>query len=373
MVNTDQSERQKQILRTSFIGIGANILLVIFKALVGAAANSIALILDAVNNLSDVLSSVVTVIGTKLAAKKPDKKHPYGHGRAEYMSQLIVAAIVLYAGITAVIESVKKIIYPEPADHTFVSLIVIGAAIAIKIFLGLYFRKKGKETESGALVASGTDALSDAVISVSVFVSALVYMITGFSIEAYVGVLISLFILKAGFEIISEAVDEMIGHRPDSQLAKDIRKTIAAVDDVKGVYDLIIHNYGPGRHLASAHIEVDSTLTADRIDVITRSIQRQVYEKHGVIMTAVGIYSKNTGDSKAAKLRDEISKIVMSFDGVLQIHGFFLDEGSGNISFDVVIDFLLEREEIYSELVKKISDSYPDYHFTINLDNDMSD
>ena len=192
MNNTN--DRNKIIIRTSIIGIAANLFLVAFKAVVGLLANSIAVILDAVNNLSDAVSSVITILGTRLAGRKPDADHPYGHGRYEYLSAMVVSAIVIYAGVTAFVESVKKIIYPEMPDYSAVSLIIIGGAVIVKFFLGRYVKSVGKRINSNSLVSSGSDALFDAVLSLSVFVSAVIYISTGLSLEAYVGVLISIFI-----------------------------------------------------------------------------------------------------------------------------------------------------------------------------------
>lgn len=372
MNNQDSKLREKTIVRTSIVGIAANIVLVIFKAIVGLMANSIAVILDAVNNLSDALSSVITIIGTKLAGKAPNKKHPYGYGRIEYMSQIIVAALVLYAGITSAVESVKKIISPEPADYSTVSIIIIAAAIVVKLLLGVYVRKKGREVNSGSLEASGTDAFFDAVLSGSVLLSAVIYLLSGIGLEAYVGVIIAVFIVKSGIEMILSAVDEMLGLRAEGELTKSIRKTIAESEGVHGVYDLIIHNYGPDRFLASAHIEVVDTMTAYEIDALTREIQKNVYLNHSVIMTAIGIYSINTND-EAAKIRTDIRDIVMSYDGVLQFHGFYIDLKKKSITFDVIIDFAADRDRIYSEISAQITERYPDYDIRITLDSDISD
>ena len=198
--------REQIIVRTSYVGIAVNILLAAFKAIVGLASHSIAVVLDAVNNLSDALSSVITILGAKLAGKKPDRKHPLGHGRIEYISAMIVSAIVLYAGITSLVESVKKIIEPDEVSYTTISLVIIGVAVVAKILLGRYVKAKGESVGSGALVASGTDAMSDAILSFAVLVTALVYTFTGISLEAYVGVIISIFIIKAGIEMISDTI-----------------------------------------------------------------------------------------------------------------------------------------------------------------------
>jgi len=203
-------ERERVIVRTSIIGIVANVLLVAFKAVVGLASNAIAIVLDAVNNLTDALSSVITIIGAKLAGKRANRAHPLGYGRYEYLSALVIVAIVLYAGITSLIESVRKIIEPELADYSAVTLIVVAAAVVVKIVLGRYVSAKGRQVGSGSLVASGKDALFDAAISASVLAAALIYLATGVSLEAYVGVLISIVIVKAGIDMLRETLDDIL-------------------------------------------------------------------------------------------------------------------------------------------------------------------
>ena len=222
---TEQSKtisREKTIVKTGIIGIVANVLLASFKALVGLSVHSTAMVLDAVNNFSDVLSSLVTIIGTKIASKKPDKKHPLGHGRVEYLAQMIIAALIIYAGITALWESIKKIIEPVEAEHSAASLAVISVAIVVKVFLGLYVREQGKKAKSDLLISSGTDALFDAILSMAVLISAVILILFKFNIEAYVSVIISVFILKAGIEIIIEAVDDMLGHRVETEYKKGL-------------------------------------------------------------------------------------------------------------------------------------------------------
>ena len=219
-----KDDREKTVIKTSIISILANIVLAGFKAFVGLLASSIAIVSDAVNNLSDALSSIITIIGTKLAGKAPNKKHPYGYGRIEYMTSLIVSAIVLYAGVTALIESIKKIIHPEVADYSMVTLVIVIAGIIVKFILGLYVKKKGKDVNSDSLVASGSDAFNDAILSISVLASAIIYLIFNISLEAYVGILLSIFIIKSGIELIKESVDNMLGIRVESELAKNIKK-----------------------------------------------------------------------------------------------------------------------------------------------------
>ena len=366
--------REKVVIKTSIISIISNIVLAGFKAFVGFLANSIAIISDAINNLSDALSSIITIVGTKLAGKDPDREHPYGHGRIEYMTSLIVSAIVLYAGITALVESVKKIINPEVADYSVITLIILIAGIIVKFALGIYVKKKGKDVNSDSLVASGADAFNDALLSISVLASAIIYMIFDISLEAYVGVLLSIFIIRAGIELIKESVDNMLGVRVESSLAKSIKKEITKENEVQGAYDLVLNDYGPDKYLGSVHIEVNDTLSVADIDKISRRITRTILEKYGVILHTIGVYSVNTKDKKIIDAKKEITKIVFSHKGILQMHGFYLDDKEKTISFDIIIDFKIKnREEVYKEIYDEVKNKYKDYKLDITLDIDVSD
>ena len=366
--------RDQIIIRTSIIGIIANVFLAAFKAVVGLLANSIAVVLDAVNNLSDVLSSVITIIGTRLAKKQPDRKHPCGHGSAEYLSSTIISVIVLYAGITSLVESVKKIIHPETPDYSTVSLLIIAVAVAVKIFLGLFFKKKGKEADSDSLVNSGQDALLDSVISASTLVAAIIYVASGASLEAYLGVIISVVIIRSGIEMLRDAISRIIGERADSDLTRELKKTICDVEGVRGAYDLIVHDYGPDRIMASVHIEVPDYFTADQIDVLAREIMQKVFATHHVILTAVGIYSHNTSNDEVIALQEEIRRMATSQEYVLQIHGFYMDPVKKTLRFDVVVDFAApDRQAVYTDLVKKVQALCPDYTLAVALDSDIAD
>ena len=368
------SERERVIVRTSVIGIVANVVLVVFKAIVGLAANSIAIVLDAVNNLTDALSSVITIIGAKLAGKKPDRDHPLGHGRYEYLSAMVIVAIVLYAGINSLVESVRKIIEPELPDYTMVTLVIVAAAVIVKVLLGRYVSAKGKQVDSGSLVASGKDALFDAAISTSVLAAAIIYLLTGVSLEAYVGVVISIVIIKAGYDMLRETLDDILGHRPDAELSMGIKRTVCADPDVLGAYDLLLESYGPDLTIASIHVEVLDTMTAAQIDAMTRRLQAAVYEEHRIALATVGIYSRNTSNDEVAEMRSAITRVVMEHEGVLQMHGFFVDVERKNVSFDLIIDFETpDRDDLYAHIVQDVKELYPDYDYQITLDRDLSD
>ena len=366
-------DREKIIVRTSIIGIVANVFLAGFKAVIGVITNSIAVTLDAVNNLSDALSSVITIIGAKLANKKPDKKHPLGYGRIEYLSALIVAAIVLYAGITALVESVKKIIHPEAADYSIVSLVIIAVAVVVKILLGRYVKAQGEKASSHALIDSGADATFDAILSFSVLASAIIFLTTGLSLEAYVGVVISLFIIKSGIEMIVETLNEILGQRADAETTRKIKAILTEEPEVRGAYDLILTNYGPDKNLGSVHLELPDTMTIEEFDTLTRKVQHRVYYDTGVILTGIGAYSYNTSNEEVAAIRNTVQETVMAHDWALQLHGFYIDMAAKEMRFDVVTSFDVDPDESIRLLTEEIQELYPDYKIHILHDVDVSD
>ena len=367
------ADRNQVIIKTSVIGILTNILLSAFKAAVGILSHSIAVTLDAVNNLSDALSSIITIIGTKLASRLPDRKHPLGHGRIEYLSAMIVSGIVLYAGITALVASVKKIITTEKADYTPVSLLIIAVAIAVKLVLGRYVKGQGERVNSGSLIASGSDATFDAILSASVLGSAIIYLASGVSLEAYVGVIIAIFIIKSGIVMIRETLSEILGERADSELTKKIKSLLTEVPEVRGAYDLFVHSYGPDRNYASVHVELPDTMTVQEVDKLTRKLEMRVYRETGVILTGVGVYSYNTSGGPAAEIQNDVRKRVLSHDWALQLHGFYLDEEEKSMRFDVVMSFDIAPREGLAILCKEIQEAYPEYTLQIVPDVDISD
>ena len=282
-----------------------------FKTVIGLLSNSIAIVLDAVNNISDAGSSVITIVGTKLAGKAPDKKHPFGHGRIEYLSAMMIAVIILYAGTTSLIESVKQIIRPEIPDYNPTSLIIIAVAVVVKIFLGAYVKKVGQKVKSDSLVNSGADATLDAVISFSILVAAVVFMIFGLALEAYLGAVISVIIIKSGIEMLRGTISQLLGEQNDIEVARAIQKTVMGFKNVLGVYDLILNNYGPNRWNGSLHIEVPDTLSVVDLDQLLREISVKVVKEHRVLLTAIGVYSVNTKDEHVIKIQKKLKEVAL--------------------------------------------------------------
>ena len=369
------ASREKIIVQTSIIGIAANVALAAFKAVVGLLSNSIAVILDAVNNLSDAISSIITIAGTKLSNRAADREHPFGHGRIEYITTTVIAAIIMYAGISSLIESVKGILNPETPEYSTTSLVIIAVAVVVKIVLGRFVQARGRRVHSDTLIASGSDALFDAILSTSVFAAALIFTFTKISLEAYVGVVISGFIIKAAVEMLRGSMKEIIGMRADSELSIRVAEIVANDPEAEGVYDLILHSYGPDRYVGSFHTEISDQMTATEIDSMTRRLTSEIYDQTDgqIIVAAIGIYARNTQDNTVIGMRTEITKIAMQHDGVIQVHGFTANIDEKYVAFDMVVEFGFDSEALMYHIMQDIREKYPDFSLNIKIDRDTSD
>ena len=364
--------RDKQIIKVSLYGILTNVALVVFKAIVWFLSNSIAIVLDALNNLSDVISSLVTILWIKLSSKKPDKEHPYWHGRIEYFSSVIIAVIILIAWIMALKESVEKIINPAETNYTITTIIVVTAAIFVKFFLWKYVKSQWKKLNSWSLIASGVDALNDSLISLSTLIAALISIFFGVWIEWFIWVVISIFILKAGIEILKDTVKEIIWTRADPELVNKLRSKIQSHEWVLWVYDMMLHNYGPNKIIGTAHIQVNDDMTAKEIHRLTRNIQVWIYSEFGIIIT-IWIYASNN-DWEFGKIQNELNQIIRNYENIIQMHGFYVDDSTNNISFDLIFDYKEENpEKIVRKIKKEIKSKFPDYEYSVIIDNDVSE
>ena len=367
-----ETERSRQIIRTSVFGIAANLVLVLFKMTVGLLANSIAIVLDAVNNLSDALSSVITIVGTKLSGKAPDKKHPYGYGRIEYLTSVLIAVLVLLAGATSLKESVEKILRPEAASYTAASLVIVAAAVLAKFFMGRHVKAVGERINAQTLVASGADALFDAVLSLSTLAAAVVSLVWHVSLEGWLGAVISLIILKSGIEILVETLNDIIGVRPDAELAEKIKHEVASFPGVTGAYDLSLHNYGPTKIIGSVHAELPDEMTARDIHKLTRAISAKIAMDYGVILT-VGVYAAGDGSGERQQMKQKLNELVAARPEILQMHGFYAEEETKCAMFDLIVDFSADGEAVRAALVGEMETCYPGWRFDVVLDSDVSD
>lgn len=296
-----------------------------------------------------------------------------GYGRIEYLSSMIVAAIVLYAGITSLVESIKKIIHPQEAEYSIISIVIIAVSVVVKFILGKYVKRQGEKVDSGALIASGADSIFDSILSLSVFISAIIYMIWSISLEAYVGVLLSGFIIKAGFEMMMETINHIIGQRQDKEISNKIKDLINDEKQVIGTYDLILFNYGPDKYYATVHLELPDTMSVAEVDQLTRRLQLKVYKKMEIILIGVGVDSYNTKDDETSRIRNDVQKLVLSHDWALQLHGFYIDIEQKNMRFDVIVSFEKDFKDAVEIITDEVQQKYPDYKILMIPDIDITD
>jgi len=360
--------RNQEIIRTSIVGIAANLFLAAFKAVAGWVAGSVAIIMDAVNNLSDAMSSVITIVGTKLSEKPADRSHPFGYGRVEYFSAIIIAVIVLSTGIISLVESVKKIFNPTSPDYTTVTLVIIIVAIIVKIVMGWYVKREGTKLKSNALVASGADATFDAVVTLSTLVSAGIMLLTGLNLDGFIGTAISLVIIKAGIGMVGAPVGELLGKSIPKEMVARIKTDVMKYPEVSGVYDIILNYYGPNAIIGSLHVSVPDTMTARSIHSLTRRITEQLYDKYNIIAT-VGIYAHYTSGELSA-LQNSILGFVGQYPHILQSHGFFYFAETHTITLDIIPDHTIHDDEAFHrQFVTAITKQFPDYNFNIVMDH----
>ncbi|SFG17907.1 cation diffusion facilitator family transporter [Prevotella sp. KH2C16] len=366
-------ERNREIIRTSVVGIAANLLLAAFKAVVGAVAGSIAIIMDAVNNLSDALSSGITILGTKLSERPADRMHPFGHGRVEYFSAIVISVIVLAAGISSLVESLQKVLHPVHPDYTTLTLVVVSVAIVVKLVLGRYVKMQGQKLKSDALKASGADALFDALITLATLVSAIIMLVWDVSIDGILGTAISLVIIKSGVDMLKSPVNELLGCRISGELVRRIKEEVMAFEGVNGVFDIILHTYGPDTMIGSLHVSVLDTTSASAIHLLGRRISECLYSRFGIIAT-VGFYAINTSDTTIARIQHDVMKRVFGYPGIRSAHGFFVDRPGKAIIFDIMPDYEVKDDAaLCASLVASLKADYPDYSFDIAIDHNYSE
>lgn len=365
-------DRNKKIIRVSIVGILANVLLAAFKALVGLLSGAIAILMDAVNNLSDALSSVITIVGTKLSARPADQKHPFGHGRVEYLSAIVISLIVIAAGVTSLVESVKKIINPTTPSYTTLTLVVIIVAIAVKLVLGMFVKGQGKALKSDALIASGADALFDAIVTLSTLVSAGIMLIWNVNLDGIFGTIISLVIVKAGVEMLASPLGELLGTRISPEFAQQLKDKALSFEGVYGVYDIIVNNYGPNTLIGSLHISVAENATARELHLLTRSMSEAFYRDFGIIMT-IGIYAVYTGDTPMARLQKAVVQASNNHPGVAQAHAFYYYADKNLITIDLVPDDSVKDIAAFADTMNKfLHEQFPEHKFFVVVDFNYS-
>lgn len=367
---SDKRSRNVWIRLAGLVGIGVNVLFAGIKLTVGVLGNSVSILSDAVNNLTDALSSLITLIGLKLSGKKPDRDHPLGHGRIEYISGLVVAVLVLAAGIEFTWSSGKRILYPEETDLSLTALWILGVTVVGKCLLCVMDIRIGKATGSQALEAAGAEARMDVFASLLTIVGALLSRYTGWMVDGYIGIVLSLFILHTGYTLLRSTLSTIIGERPDKELAKALTEDVLQFEPILGAHDLVLHNYGPSTCLGSLNVELADEITVETAYQAMSSAQQYFIDKYGIYFT-FGLYSVNTYDEEIRRMRDAVSRIICEMPGAISIHGFKYEKEENIVRFDTVVEYALQNYDAFrQEAVAELHKIYPSITFLINIDLD---
>lgn len=356
----DPDSREDVITATSGLGIAVNLLIAAVKVVIGLIASSIAIISEGVNNAADALTSVLTLVGTKLSAKRPDEKHPFGYGRVEYLTSLVIAVLILVTGFEVLMSAVKRIFAPEALSISYLTLVIIAVSAVIKLFLGIYTIKMGKKAESGALVGVGLECRNDSFVSVITILSAVLFLVFGWNIDAYAGIVTALIILKAGFDVLRETVAELLGRPGKKELADELYREIRSTDGILNAADMMLHNYGPDAYSGSVNVEIDHKKTVGEIYEFLHEIQLRIMHKYGVVMV-FGVYAVDYDHAELNALRRVVADFIKTHEHVKSSHALYLEPGTGRIYLDLVVDYALrDWDGVKEEFTAYMSEKYPD-------------
>jgi cation diffusion facilitator family transporter len=368
LLRQDPGSRDGVVITTSALGIMVNVLLAAVKIFVGVLTNSIAIVSEGVNNASDSASSLITIVGTKLSNKNPTAKHPFGYGRVEYLTSLVIAILILVTGAELLISSVKLILNPAQISVSYVSLAIVAASAVVKLGLGSYTVKKGRDVDSGSLVAVGTDCRNDSVVSAVTIASALVFLLLHYSVDAWAGIVTSVFILKSGWDVLSETVGLLLGEPADSELAEKIYREIRQTPDVINAADMMLHNYGPDYYSGSVNVEIDHEKTIGEVYAIIHDLQLRIMQQYGVVMV-FGMYAVDTDDPEQRELRRVIARFVAGREHVVSFHALYLPHDGKQVYCDLVVDYeLSDREGLERDFRGLIGQKYPGYEIILTIE-----
>ena len=354
------------------VGIGLNLLLFAVKFFAGTLSGSIAITADAFNNLSDAGSSLVTLLGFRLAGRKPDPEHPFGHGRMEYISGLVVAGLILLMGVELFKSSLKKILQPEAIVSSPLVLLILALSVAVKLYMFYYNRAIGKRIKSSAMTATATDSLSDAVSTTAVLVATLVAQFTGLNIDGWVGMLVALFILFSAYKAAKETLSPLMGQTPEPEFVEHIQQIVLSYPEVQNVHDLVVHDYGPGRVMISLHAEVPADGDLLQLHDVIDNIEHRLKKELGC-MAVIHMDPIVTNDAHTTALRQAVAEQVKTIDPRLTIHDFRIVPGPShtNLIFDVVVpyDVKLSGEQVRRRIGELVAQMDGNYFAVVQIDS----
>lgn len=371
LIDKDLKSRESIITFTSTLGIVTNVLLASIKIVIGILGSSIAIVSEGMNNFADVLSSVLTLVGTKLAQKHPDQKHPFGYGRIEYLVSLVISILILITGVEMVINSVKLIFNPSNLKISYLALIVVLISAVVKFILGTYTIQMGKKADSNALIGVGVDGRNDAYASIITIASSLAFLLFHVSIDAYAGIVTSLLIIKAGFELLQETIADLLGRPGDHDLALTLYKEIRSTEGIISAVDMMLHNYGPDAWAGSVNVEIDHKKTVGEIYEFLHALQLRIYHEYKVALV-FGVYAVDNDHEQVKELRERVTQFVRNHEFVKSYHAVYIDEKESKIYCDLLVDYnQKDWDGLREEFIQEISSFYPNYQFEVTVETDF--
>lgn len=367
----DPNEREGVITAVSALGIAVNLLIAAAKVVFGLFASSIAIVSEGVNNASDAMTSVLTLVGSRLAGKHPDAKHPFGYGRVEYLTSLVIAGLILFTGIEMLISSVRLIFEPTELNVSVPALAVVAVSAVIKFLLGVFTVSAGKRSGSGALVGVGLDCRNDSFISVVTILSAVIFIVSGVSVDAYVGALMSLLVVKAGFDVLRDTVSELLGRPGDAELAAKLYREIRSTPGILGAVDMMLHNYGPDAYSGSVNVEIDHEKTVGEVYDFLHALQLRIMREYNVTLV-FGVYAVDGDHEEVRVIRQRIAEFVRAHEHVKSFHAVYLDPASPRLYCDLIVDYeLRDWSLLRGEFTDFMRESFPARELVLTIETEF--
>lgn len=368
LLRQEPDSREGTVVTVSGLNILVNLIFAAIKVVIGLAVSSIAIVSEGVNNATDSATSLITIVGTKLSAKHPTEKHPFGFGRIEYLTSLLISVLILFTGAELMESSVKRIFEPQEMSISYVTMAIIAVSALVKLALGLYTIKEGRRVDSSSLVALGTECRSDSVVSVITLVTALVFLVFHVSLDAYAGIIMSLIVLKAGFEVLKETLSDILGQAGEKELAQELYRIIRAEPLVLNAADMMLHNYGPDAYSGSVNVEIDHSKTVGEVYAALHELQlRIMHEKH--ITMVFGIYAVDGDHAQIRQLREQVAAFVRQQEHVTSYHALYIHPNGKDLYVDLVVDYdLADWEALRKEFTSYMAELYPDKHLELVIE-----
>lgn len=371
ILRQDPNTREGIIATTSTLGIIANILIAGTKVIIGLLASSIAIVSEGVNNAADVMTSLLTLIGTKLAGKHPDEKHPFGYGRIEYLTSLVIAIMIIVTGIEMLKSAIELIKHPANLNMSYLALAIVAGSAVIKFFLGLYTIKMGKKADSGALVGVGLDCRNDAFASLVTIISVVAFLVFGIQIDAYAGFITAALIIKAGIDVLRETISELLGRPGEKELATKLYKEIRSTPGIINAADMMLHNYGPDAYSGSVNVELDHKISVKEAYAFLHALQLRIMHEYDVTMV-FGIYAVDNDSPEGKALRKYIGQYVIDTEHVKSFHAVYIEPDTNNIYCDLIVDYKLKDwDALRDDFIAYMAKKYPDNEVILTIETEF--